>query len=264
MFQGLIIAFREGVESFLIVALTALYLSRTGRHRLLKAVWLGTALSVVSCAIAGYFLSRAMSQSFWEGVLAFAAAALVGSLLIYMKRVSGHIRQDIEKKIDHAADRSAATAGFWGIFLFVVLMVTREGMETAMMIDAAMFELRSRAVLVGLVLGIATAVGLGFLWLKLGRRVNLKAVLNVSAVYLALFLLELLIYGFHEFAEAGIWPQAATLHAATEPFGPDGRYGHLLTYALVVIPTVWLLAVAAIQKLRGRNRGSGVFRSSET
>jgi high-affinity iron transporter len=50
----------------------------------------------------------------------------------------------------------------------------------------------------------------------------------------------LLIYGFHELTEANIFPYSEPLHWATEPYGPDGRYGQYLTYLLVMLPLAWL------------------------
>jgi high-affinity iron transporter len=51
---------------------------------------------------------------------------------------------------------------------------------------------------------------------------------------------QLLIYGFHELTEANIFPYSEPLHWATEPYGPDGRYGQYLTYLLVMLPLGWL------------------------
>ena len=51
-----------------------------------------------------------------------------------------------------------------------------------------------------------------------------------------------MIYGFHELTEANVGiPNAQVLHDLTEPYGPDGRYGHLLTSLLVALPMGWLL-----------------------
>ena len=44
------------------------------------------------------------------------------------------------------------------------------------------------------------------------------------------FVAQLLIYGFHELTEANILPYSEPLHWATEPYGPDGRYGQYLSY----------------------------------
>jgi len=52
---------------------------------------------------------------------------------------------------------------------------------------------------------------------------------------------QLFIYGFHELAEANMFPNSQALHDATEPYGPDGIYGQYLTYSLVLLPMVWLL-----------------------
>ena len=63
----------------------------------------------------------------------------------------------------------------------------------------------------------------------------------MTAVFLAVFVVQLLIYGFHELTEANIFPYSEPLHWATEPYGPDGRYGQWLTYLLVILPMGWLV-----------------------
>jgi len=61
-------------------------------------------------------------------------------------------------------------------------------------------------------------------------------------VFLFIFVIQLSIYGFHELMEANIGiPNSEALHWATEPYGPDGRYGQYLTYLLVLLPLGWLL-----------------------
>jgi high-affinity iron transporter len=85
--------------------------------------------------------------------------------------------------------------------------------------------------------------------------VPLKTLLNVSAVFLAIFLVQLVLYGIHELAEARLFPSSQTIHDATEILGPDGKIGHLLAYALAVVPTVWLLA--QWWRRRGGKTGGG-------
>jgi high-affinity iron transporter len=240
MWQGFTIALREGIEAFLIVALTLSYLKRTGRPQLARAVYAAIAVSVLTCGAAGYLFSKAANQPLWEGFLALVAAVLVATLLVYMKRVSSHMKRDIENRIEQSAASEAPPKAFWGVFAFALLMITREGMETALLVATALFEMRSSAVVTGLALGLASAAAIGVLWGRLGRNVNLKALLNVSAVFLAIFVLQLLLYGVHELSEARLLPSSQAVHDATEILGPDGRIGHLLAYALAVIPTVWL------------------------
>ena len=147
-------------------------------------------------------------------------------------------------------------------------MITREGMETALLIATAFFQLKSVAVVAGLALGLLGAAAIGILWTRLGKDVDLKTILNVSAVFLAIFLLQLVLYGVHELSEARLFPASQAIHDATEILGPDGVIGHLLAYALAVIPTVWLAAlwwkrrraarVAAAPPSRQRGVGAGV------
>ncbi len=243
MWQGFTIALREGIEAFLIVALTLSYLARTGRRALAKAVYAALGVSVVTCAAAGFLFSKAANQPLWEGILALAAAALVGSLLLYMKRVSARLKSDIETRIESRAGASTPARAFWGVFVFVLLMITREGMETALLIATAFFQLKSSAVLLGLGAGLVGAAAIGFLWTRLGRGVPLKTLLNVSAVFLAIFVVQLVLYGVHELSEAQLFPASQAIHDVTEILGPDGRIGQLLAYALAVIPTAWLLGI---------------------
>ena len=250
MWQGFTIALREGIEAFLIVALTLSYLRRTGRPELARAVYAAVGISVVTCAGAGWLFSKAANQSLWEGVLALAAAALVGSLLVYMKRISKHLKRDIEERLESRAALGSGRA-FWGIFAFSLLMITREGMETALLIATAFFQLKSAAVLTGLGLGLLAAAAIGVLWTRLGKDVDLKAILNVSAIFLAIFLVQLILYGVHELSEAGVFPASQTIHDATEILGPDGRIGHLLAYSLAVVPTLWLAGLWWKRRHRG-------------
>ena len=86
---------------------------------------------------------------------------------------------------------------------------------------------------------------MAWLWSRYGHRVNLALFFQVTAVFLSVFVVQLLIYGFHELTEANLFPYSEPLHWATEPYGPDGRYGQFLTYLLVALPLAWL-AFAAI------------------
>jgi high-affinity iron transporter len=254
MWQGFTIALREGIEAFLVVALTLAYLQRTGRANLARAVYAAVGVSVVTCAAAGWIFSKAANQSLWEGILALAAAALVGSLLVYMKRVSKRLKSDIEERIESRAASVDPRRAFWGVFAFALLMITREGMETALLIATAFFQLKSAAVLTGLGLGLLGAVAIGMMWTRLGKDVDLKSILNVSAIFLAIFLVQLVLYGIHELAEAHVFPSSQAIHDATEILGPDGVIGHLLAYSLAVIPTLWL---GSLWWKRHRSTGTG-------
>ena len=50
--------------------------------------------------------------------------------------------------------------------------------------------------------------------------------------------MQLVVYAFHEFAEAGALPllDNGYWHELTEPYGPGGEYGVWLTYTLILAP----------------------------
>jgi hypothetical protein len=51
-------------------------------------------------------------------------------------------------------------------------------------------------------------------------------------------------------SEQGYLPFSEAVHAATEEWGPDSQFGHILTYLLVLAPTAWL----AVGWLKGLNK----------
>ena len=184
-------------------------------------------------------------------MLGIAAALLVASLTVHMWRAGRHMKREIEGKLALSSGRAGAAA-FWGVFLFTLLMITREGMETAMLMNALLFQVKAINIASGAVGGTVFAAAIAWLWSRYGHRVNLARFFQVTAVFLLVFVVQLFIYGFHELAEARVLPNSDALHWATEPYGPDGVYGHYLTYLLVALPLAWL----AISTLFGRERGS--------
>ena len=80
MLQAFVITLREGLEAFLIVAISLAYLRKTGRSALIPAVHWGIAVSVLLSIGAGVLLAQAANQALWEGILALVAAVLVASL----------------------------------------------------------------------------------------------------------------------------------------------------------------------------------------
>ena len=112
------------------------------------------------------------------------------------------------------------------------------------------FTVKSTQVIIGATAGTVSAAFIAWLWSRYGYRVNLSRFFQVTAVFLLVFVVQLLIYGFHELTEANIFPNSQPLHDATEAYGPDGVYGQYLTYLLVLLPLAWL----AIASFLGRNQ----------
>jgi len=248
MFQAFVITLREGLEAFLIVAISLAYLRKTGRRELVPAIHWGIGVSVLLSIGAGLLLAKAQNQALWEGILGIVAALLVASLTVHMWRAGRHMKKEIEGKLA-ASSLRIGRAAFWGVFGFTLLMITREGMETAMLMNALLFQVKAMKIIVGAITGTVISACIAYLWSRYGHRVNLARFFQVTAVFMLVFVVQLLIYGFHELAEAHVLPNSEALHWATEPYGPDGTYGQYLTYLLVALPLGWL----AIASLFGRS-----------
>jgi high-affinity iron transporter len=249
MLQAFIITLREGLEAFLVVAISLAYLRKSHRPELIPAVHWGIAVSIVLSVGAAILFRRAANQALWEAVLALVAAASVATLTVHMWRTARRIRRHIEEHLHSSALRSGLTA-FLGVFAFTLLMITREGMETVLLMSTLVFQVKSTAVISGAMAGTLSAAMVAWLWSRYGHRVNLALFFQVTAVFLMVFVAQLIIYGFHELTEANVLPYSEPLHWATEPYGPDGRYGKYLTYLMVLLPMGWLV----IASLMGRRQ----------
>jgi len=244
MLQAFVITLREGIEAFLIVGISLSYLRRSGRPELVTAVRLGILAAVLTSALGGYLLYNAENQEWLDGPLALVAAVSVAALTIHMWRAGRHIKGDIERRLRASSER-AGVAAFVGVLLFTTLMISREGMETALLL----LQLRQTLDLVfGALLGVAGAAMVGWLWSRFGHRVNLPLFLQMTAIFLFVFVVQLSIAGIHEMSEQGYLPFSAPIHAATESWGPDSAFGHLLTYLLVILPVAWLILKTSIPK----------------
>ena len=249
MAQILLITLREGIEMFLIVAIAATYLRKTGRAALVAAVGWGTACAVLASVILGVGLAEVAVSPKWESLLALVAAVLVISMVVYMLGAAKHLRRRIGEQLDAAAARPGRAA-WLGVFLFVVLMVTREGMETAFLTASLFRQTETVPFVWGALAGLGLAAALAAAWLKYGQRVNLALFFRVTSVFLVLFAVQLVIYAFHEATEASLLPlDNAYWHIATEPYGPEGQYGAMLTYALVLVPAAWMMTTALRQRV---------------
>ena len=244
MLQAFVITLREGLEAFLIVAISLSYLRKSGRANLTTAVHWGIAVALAVSALGGYLLYHAANQEWLDGPLALIAAASVTWMVVHMWRTGRRMKNDIELRLQSSSVRPGIAA-FTGVFLFTLLMVSREGVETALLL----MQLRETVHLVlGAAGGVAGAAGVAWLWSRYGRRVNLGLFFQATAIFLFVFVVQLVIQGGHEMAEQGFLPYSEIIHQKTEAWGPDSVFGHLLTYLLVILPLLWVLLKAVFSK----------------
>lgn len=237
MFQAFVIVLREAFEAFLIVSLIVAYLKKTGRESLLPPVWWGVLVSVVASVAMGFLLARGVNEPLWEGILGVVAAVMVTSLVVHMWRQAAHMKQDMEGRLKEISSRPSTRLAAWGVFLFTVFMITREGMETALLL----IQVPQREVFAGIALGILSTAAFAWLWVRFSELINLKLFFQVTGIFLLLFVAQIMIYSVHEFSESGLIPNSEAFHLATEPFSPSGLYGKWFAVATVAICAGWLV-----------------------
>ena len=152
----------------------------------------------------------------------------------------------MQKKLGAVSSRTSRLAALAGVFIFTFLMITREGMETALML----LQVRDSRLVSGALLGLVAAGGLAWAWARYGHLINVKRFFQVTGIFLLLFMAQVAIYTFHEFAEAGLLPNSEVLHAATEKFSPDGLYGKWFSLGMIVVCALWLLAALMLDRVR--------------
>src|SRR5262245_24185152 len=162
MLQAFVVVLREGFESFLIVGIILAYLRRIGQVQLIPATYWGIAASVVVSAGLGYMLNTGVNQALWEGVLGVVTIVLVGSLVAHMWKAGAHMKRDMESRLSRISARSSALA-FAGVFVFTVVMIAREGMETVLML----FQIQGQTNLIaGVLLGVVGAIAISWAWVR--------------------------------------------------------------------------------------------------
>ena len=249
MLNALIIVFREGFEAFLTVAIIFAYLRKTGRNWLRPAVWWGIAVSVVASFVLGWQLQR-VNQPLWEGVLAIVAAVLVATFVIHIWRIAPHMKRDMEARLEQQASKGSTGWAWLGVFAFTLLMITREGMETALML----IQVRQGRFWLGCALGLAAAAAMSWVWAHYGHRINVKRFFQVTGLFLLLFTIQIVFYAIHEFSEAELLPNSEAIHLATEPYSADGRYSLWIMFGMVAVCALWLAGVTAMDRIRAQQR----------
>jgi high-affinity iron transporter len=217
LLSAFLIALREGVEASLVVGIILVYLSRTGRSHLARFAWYGVAVATaLSLGVAVALERWRISEDGFEGLLLLVAAVFVITMIVWMNRVARHLKKDIEQKVEQYAVRAGSAAG-WGIFLFVFLMVVREGAELALILRAVELSTEGLQTWIGTLAGIAVAVAVGFFFFKGTLRVPLHRFFAATSVILMLVAFQLALTGLHELSEAQWLPSSKTEMAVIGP-----------------------------------------------
>ncbi len=259
MLQTFVIALREGVEAALVIAIAVAYLRKTGRQAMLSSVYKAFGAAVFASILVAAILSRVQfSEEAYEGPLLLASAVFVFSMVVWMNRHARGVKGEIESGLQQ---RAAGTASQWGIFLFVFLMIFREGVELVLMLAALRFDTDGLMQSVGTGLGLALAILFGVSFVRGTIRVNLGSFFRMTTVILMVVVLQLAITGLHELSEGLIIPASSREMALIGPIVRNDTFFFVMILALAATmmlmewrrrraPEAANLAGAALRKAR--------------
>ena len=204
MGSSFIITLREGLEASLIIAILLTYLRKTGRQADSRSVWLGTAAATLVCLVAGTLIYifidglHGKVEQAVEGFIALAAVGVLTYMIFWMRTNSRSLGSHLRGKVD----RSTTAA----LFTIAFVAVLREGLETVLFLLGAETQTSSGlSVVVGGLIGLVTAIGLGVLIYNGSSRVDLKTFFSFTAVLLLLFAAGLAGKAVHELRELIGW-----------------------------------------------------------
>ena len=240
MIQAFVITLREGIEAALIIGLITTFLKKSGNQRLLAAVWWGLFTAILA-SLGGAILFQhvPINQEVYEGTVYLTAAFFLITMVFWMARHAIHLKSEIEEKIGGLAQEALpAWQSKVNLFLFTFVMILREGVETVLFLSALLLAEKNGALsLVGGLLGLACAAVFGILLVTGSLRIPLKPFFQTTSLILSLISVQLIVLGFHELFEAGIFPGGEREMAL---IGPVVRNQSLLWIFFLLIPILLL------------------------
>jgi high-affinity iron transporter len=218
--DAFVITFREGLEAAIAVGVIAGYLAVTGQRSLMRWVYAGAAAAVVVSLAGGIALREAagiVESPAFEGAVYLTAALFVSSMVVWMWRTGRTAAQRIRERVDGATEIEHYGRRAAGLSLISFLLVTREGIETALfLVASSLGEQAQASVVVGGVLGLLAAFGVAVLIVRGSQRVDLRLFFSVTSAVLLLLAVRFTAAGIAELGEAGVLPLGHSVIEALE------------------------------------------------
>jgi FTR1 family protein len=232
MLQAFIITLREGVEAALIVGITLAYLTKIGRAELKKTVYAALAAAFLGSIGVAIVISRThLNEDVFEGWIMLVAAFFVATMVIFMMKTSRKLKGEIEGKVGLLAGNDA----WFGLFVFIFLMVLREGAETVLILSAVSLNSTELMSFLGTLLGVIAAIAFGVMFVKGSVRINLQKFFKVTTAIMFLVAAQLLISGLHELSESGVIASSKREMAIIGPIVSNDWFFFVTIFAMAAL-----------------------------
>jgi high-affinity iron transporter len=215
MLPSYILSLREGLEAALIIGIVLGALRQIRRsgssvvtgQGLATAVWSGALSAALLSLLVAILLTylglelKDPGEAIFEGFTMLLAAGILTWVIFWMSRRARSLKSDLE-----AGVQEASQGGRWSLFGLAFLSVLREGVELALFLAASTFTSGASQTILGSLLGLGTAILLGWLLFAATIQLDLRRFFQVTGVLLIFFAAGLVAHGVHEFNEVGWIP----------------------------------------------------------
>ena len=232
MLQAFIITLREGVEAALIVGITLAYLAKIGRPELRKTVYTALVAAFLGSIGVAIVISRThLNEDVFEGWVMLVAAFFVVTMVIFMMKTGRKLKGEIEGKVGLLAGNDA----WFGLFVFIFLMVLREGAETVLILAGVSLNSTELMSFLGTLFGLLAAIAFGVMFVKGSVRINLQKFFKVTTAIMFLVAAQLVISGLHELSESGVLPSSKREMAIIGPIVSNDWFFFVTIFALAAL-----------------------------
>ncbi len=252
MLPSYILSLREGLEAALVIGIVLGALRQMQRRDLTSAIWAGAGSAALLSLLTAILLTRLglelkdPAEAIFEGLTMLLAAGILTWMIFWMSQRSRSMKAELESGVLRASQ-----GGKRSLFGLAFIAVLREGVELALFLTAATFSSSAVQTLLGALLGLGTAVLLGWSFFATTVRLDLRRFFQVTGFLLLLFAAglvaravgELVLVGWLPALIGHVWDMGGVISAdsvtgqtlgALFGYSPDPALMQVLAYAAYV------------------------------
>ena len=212
MFLTFLIAFREGLEAFLLVGILLAYLSRVGASRYAKWIYVGVLAGLLASLIAGFIFQVVVDQfnndryrAYLTAGIMIVATVVLSYMAIWMQKQAKAHAETAQRRLETYVE----TSNILGVAFLAFISVWREGLETVLFLSALSYGDQPLSVFGG-VLGLGLAILLVWLLTVGARKVPLQTFFRYTSLLLIVIAAGLLGSAISVLESARFIPGATT------------------------------------------------------
>lgn len=199
------LGFREGFEAILVVVIILLYLKNAEQPFYRKYVYLGSILAIISSIAFAYIFTSFLGgftgeiEKTFEGYTFIISGIFIVTLILWMSKEGPRMRAHLEAKVEKSIQKQKLLS----ISILAFVIIIREGIELVLMLTgaASVGSLNPGDVIIGSLIGVGIALGIGALTFYGVRTINISKFFKITNIVLILFAAGLITFGIHEFIE---------------------------------------------------------------